>query len=177
MLKCSICFLETFFLEENKESDGIFVNISFVEMESSKLTNYSTNMCWSDEGTMLELCYFYIVHLFLWCQFHHVGLGFAHANNGSPMFKIVTMRQMDWVMKNLNAISRVGYCLKKWNRFCCIWKKSLQSGKYLNPQILISCAIDITMVMTKACNMTPLWSNKSKSHDNPEISRLTIIND
>jgi len=65
------------------------------------------------------------------CQFHHVGLGFAHAYNGSPMFKIVTMRHMDWVMKNVNVISRVGYCLKKWNRFWCIWKKSLQSGKYL----------------------------------------------
>ncbi len=62
-------FLETFFLKENKESDGIFVNISFVEIESSKLINYLTNMCWSDKGTMLELCYFYIVHLFLAANF------------------------------------------------------------------------------------------------------------
>jgi hypothetical protein len=54
----NLFFLETFFLKENKESDGVFVNISFVEMESSKLINYSTNMCWSDEGTMLELCYY-----------------------------------------------------------------------------------------------------------------------
>jgi len=31
-----------FFLKENKESYEIFENISFVEMESSKLLNYST---------------------------------------------------------------------------------------------------------------------------------------
>jgi hypothetical protein len=30
-----------------KKTDGIFENISFVEMESSKLINYSTSMCWS----------------------------------------------------------------------------------------------------------------------------------
>jgi hypothetical protein len=30
------------FLKENKESDEIFENISFVEMDSSKLINYST---------------------------------------------------------------------------------------------------------------------------------------
>jgi hypothetical protein len=34
--------LDFFFLKENKESDEIFENISFVEMESSKLINYST---------------------------------------------------------------------------------------------------------------------------------------
>ncbi len=34
-----------FFVNENKESDRIFENISFVEMESSKLINYLTNMC------------------------------------------------------------------------------------------------------------------------------------
>jgi len=39
-----------FFVNENKESDRIFENISFVEMESSKLINYLTNMCWSDQG-------------------------------------------------------------------------------------------------------------------------------
>jgi hypothetical protein len=133
-----------------------------------------TNMCWSDEGTILALL---LVHCSFvsCCQFHYVGLGFVHAYNGSPMFKIVTMRHTDWVMKNLNAISRVGYCLKKWNKFWCIWKKSLQSGKYLTTQILILCANDITLVMKKACNMTPLWNNRSKSHDNPEIPRLTII--
>jgi len=37
----------------NKKSDRIFENISFVEMESSKLINYLTNMCWSDQGTTL----------------------------------------------------------------------------------------------------------------------------
>jgi hypothetical protein len=31
--------------ERNKESDGIFESTSFVEMEFSKLINYSTNMC------------------------------------------------------------------------------------------------------------------------------------
>ncbi len=30
---------------QNKEFDGISENISFVEMELSKLINYSTNMC------------------------------------------------------------------------------------------------------------------------------------
>jgi hypothetical protein len=30
-------------MNENKESDGIFENISFVEMEFSKLVNYSTS--------------------------------------------------------------------------------------------------------------------------------------
>jgi accessory colonization factor AcfC len=34
-----------FFLKGNKEFDEIFQNISFVEMEFSKLINYSTNMC------------------------------------------------------------------------------------------------------------------------------------
>jgi hypothetical protein len=32
-------------MNENKKSDKFFENISFVEMESSKLINYSTNMC------------------------------------------------------------------------------------------------------------------------------------
>jgi hypothetical protein len=40
-------------LKENIESDGIFENISFVEMESSKLINYLTNMCPSDLGTII----------------------------------------------------------------------------------------------------------------------------
>jgi hypothetical protein len=33
------------------------------------LITRQTNMCWSDEGTMVELCYFYIVHLFLAANF------------------------------------------------------------------------------------------------------------
>jgi hypothetical protein len=42
-------------LKENKESDEMFENISFVEIESSVLINYSTNMCRSDQGaTILE---------------------------------------------------------------------------------------------------------------------------
>jgi hypothetical protein len=41
----NLFFLETLFLKENKESYGIFVNISFVEMESSKLIIYLTNIC------------------------------------------------------------------------------------------------------------------------------------
>jgi hypothetical protein len=32
-------------LKENKESDEIFENISFVEMEFSKLVMFLTNMC------------------------------------------------------------------------------------------------------------------------------------
>jgi hypothetical protein len=35
----------SFLLKENKEIDGIFENISFVKMESSKIIIYSTNMC------------------------------------------------------------------------------------------------------------------------------------
>jgi len=46
-------FSEKNFLKENKGSDGIFENISFVEMESSKLINYSASMCWTGEGTMI----------------------------------------------------------------------------------------------------------------------------
>jgi hypothetical protein len=43
MLKIQKIFLfRKIFLKENKESDAIFGNISFVE---SKLINYSTNMC------------------------------------------------------------------------------------------------------------------------------------
>jgi len=38
-------------LKENKESDEIFRNISFIKMESSKSINYSTNMCPSDQVT------------------------------------------------------------------------------------------------------------------------------
>jgi hypothetical protein len=34
-----------FFLKENEESDGIFENISFFRMESSKPINYLTKMC------------------------------------------------------------------------------------------------------------------------------------
>jgi hypothetical protein len=34
-------------LKENKESDAIVENVSFVEMASSELINYSTNMCHS----------------------------------------------------------------------------------------------------------------------------------
>jgi hypothetical protein len=37
-------------VKEIKESDGILENITFVGMESSKLINYSTNMCGSGQG-------------------------------------------------------------------------------------------------------------------------------
>jgi hypothetical protein len=40
-------------LKENKKLDGIFEDISFARMESSKLIDYSTNMCWSDQGTLV----------------------------------------------------------------------------------------------------------------------------
>jgi hypothetical protein len=36
---------EMFFVKGNKKSDGIFGNISFFEMKSSKLINYSINKC------------------------------------------------------------------------------------------------------------------------------------
>ncbi len=35
--------------EEEKKFDGIFEKISFVKIESSKLINYSTNMCQSGQ--------------------------------------------------------------------------------------------------------------------------------
>jgi hypothetical protein len=38
-------FSEINFSEENKESDGIFENISLIEMKSLKLISYSRNMC------------------------------------------------------------------------------------------------------------------------------------
>jgi hypothetical protein len=40
--------------KENKESEKIFDNKSFVEMECSKLINYSTNMCWSGGKLLLK---------------------------------------------------------------------------------------------------------------------------
>jgi hypothetical protein len=46
-----------FFLKENKESNGIFEYISFVEMEFSKLINYPTNMSPNHQG---ELQYLFI---------------------------------------------------------------------------------------------------------------------
>jgi len=42
-----------FFLKGNKNYNEIFGNISFVEMESSKLINYSTNMWWSGQGALV----------------------------------------------------------------------------------------------------------------------------
>jgi hypothetical protein len=38
---------------ENKESNEIFEDILGVKMESSKLFNYSTNMCQSSQGTTI----------------------------------------------------------------------------------------------------------------------------
>jgi hypothetical protein len=35
---------------ENKKYDGMFENLSFVEMESSKLIIYLTNMCSNGQG-------------------------------------------------------------------------------------------------------------------------------
>jgi hypothetical protein len=40
-------------VKENKESNGTFDNISFVEMESLKWIKYSTNMGRSDKGTTI----------------------------------------------------------------------------------------------------------------------------
>jgi hypothetical protein len=40
-------------LNENKEFDKIFENISFTEMKPSNLINYSTNICQIDQGTMV----------------------------------------------------------------------------------------------------------------------------
>jgi hypothetical protein len=41
---------------ENKESNEIFEDILGVKMESSKLINYSTNMCQSGQGiTILDM--------------------------------------------------------------------------------------------------------------------------
>jgi hypothetical protein len=36
-------------------------NISFVKIESSKLINYATHMCWSDQGTMVVVSYLFPV--------------------------------------------------------------------------------------------------------------------
>ncbi len=44
---------EKIILKENKKFDRIFENISFTEMKSSNLINYSTNMCQIDQGTMV----------------------------------------------------------------------------------------------------------------------------
>jgi hypothetical protein len=38
---------------ENKESNEVFEDILVVKMESSKLINYSTNMCQSGQGTTI----------------------------------------------------------------------------------------------------------------------------
>ncbi len=45
--------LKKIILKENKEFDKIFENISFTEMKSSILINYSANMCQIDQGTMV----------------------------------------------------------------------------------------------------------------------------
>jgi hypothetical protein len=46
-------FSEIYFLKENKESDKTFGNFSSVEMESSELINYLTNMCQSGQCTTI----------------------------------------------------------------------------------------------------------------------------
>jgi hypothetical protein len=38
---------------ENEKFDGILENILFVKMKSSKLINYSTDMCPSGQGTIV----------------------------------------------------------------------------------------------------------------------------
>jgi hypothetical protein len=42
-----------FFLEEKKESDGIFENISLFKMKSLKLISYWRNMFGDGQGTMV----------------------------------------------------------------------------------------------------------------------------
>jgi len=58
MLKFSYTYINLFFkkiLKKNRESDGIFETISFVETEILKtnLFDYLTNMCLSGQGTMV----------------------------------------------------------------------------------------------------------------------------
>lgn len=53
MLKTSPKSSKVFFVKETKKSNGIFEDISFIEMESSKWINYSTNMGRSDKGTTI----------------------------------------------------------------------------------------------------------------------------
>jgi hypothetical protein len=55
MLKFSPKNSETIFPKEIQESDGIFENMSFVKMESSKLINYSTNMCGIGQGKASQM--------------------------------------------------------------------------------------------------------------------------
>jgi hypothetical protein len=95
--------------------------------------NYSnirqTNMCSSDEGsTMVELCYFYIVHSFLAANFIVLAWVLFMHTMGLQCSKLWPWGTRTEWLKNLNAISRVGYCLKKWNRFWCIWKKVFTIG-------------------------------------------------
>jgi endonuclease III len=47
----NVSTFEKIILKENKEFDRIFENISFIEMKSSNLINYSRNMCQIDQGT------------------------------------------------------------------------------------------------------------------------------
>jgi hypothetical protein len=42
-----------FFLKDNEKSDEIFENISFFEIEHSKLINCWTNMHWNGQGIMI----------------------------------------------------------------------------------------------------------------------------
>jgi hypothetical protein len=39
-------------MKENKQSDGMFENILFLKMKSSKLINHWANMCESGQGTL-----------------------------------------------------------------------------------------------------------------------------
>jgi hypothetical protein len=48
-----ISFQKYFFLQEKKESDGIFENISLIKMESLKLISYWRNMFGDGQGTMV----------------------------------------------------------------------------------------------------------------------------
>ncbi len=39
-----------------KDNSEYFRNISFVEMNSSKLIKYAKDMCWNGQGTIMVLC-------------------------------------------------------------------------------------------------------------------------
>jgi len=47
-------------LKETKKFHGIFGHISFVEIESSKVINYLTNMCWTGQGIVVAVKFFFV---------------------------------------------------------------------------------------------------------------------
>jgi hypothetical protein len=59
--------IRNIFLKEKKESDRIFENISYIKMESSKLIDYLTNMCRTEQGTMVvSYLYYPFFHVHGW---------------------------------------------------------------------------------------------------------------